>query len=108
MLECLKALRACLGGSPASDEQGRIRVSGRDTFDYIRGDRRATVYVEILTGPIKRRICVWSIRRWQSPHDVEPMTQQEKDAILACLREYFDKRRIAYDLLEGEPPGLRT
>ncbi len=90
--------------SGCSDE-GRIRVSGRDTFDYVRGDHRATVYAELLTGRIKRRICVWSIRKWHPPHDDESMSQQEMNEILSCMRKYFDKRHISYDLLEGEPPS---
>jgi hypothetical protein len=93
----------CRNGSVAC---GQIRVSGRDTFDYIQGDRCATIYAELLQGPVERRICVWSIRRWQPPHDAIEMTQQEKDVILSCLREYFDIRRIKYDLLEGDPSPI--
>ncbi len=102
MLSLKKMYEYLLGGN-VSGKNGKIRVSGRDTFDYICGDYRSTVYVELLTGHIKRRICVWSIRKWLPPHDAEQMTQEEKDEILRCLCEYFAKRRIAYDLLEGAP-----
>ena len=105
MLQQLKTLCKCLANKAEANSDGQIRVSGRDTFDYIRGDWRATVYVELLTGRIKRRICVWSIRKWHPPHETEEMTQADKDTILCCLRSYFDKTRIAYDLLEGDPPS---
>jgi len=101
----LKSILVGCKGSSERGDKGRICVSGRDTFDYIRGNHRATIYAEILTGRIKRRICVWSIRKWHFPHDKEPMSQQEKDEILSCMCSYFDKRHIVYDLLEGEPPA---
>lgn len=104
MLQPLKAWGKRFMDKAAANNQERIRISGRDTFDYVHGDRRATIYVELLTGKIKRRICVWSIRKWQPPHDVEEMTQEDKNEILLCLRSYFDRKRIKYDLLEGDPP----
>ena len=81
----------------------RIRVSGRDTFAYINGSRKTTVYAEALTGRIERRICVWSIRKWHPPHDMEEIAQEEKAAILSCLCSYFDKHNIVYELLEDGP-----
>jgi hypothetical protein len=87
----------------ASVDVEYIRASGRDTFDYIRGDRRTTVYVELLTGQIKRRICVWSIRKWHPPYENEKIIDIDKRAIVRCLCGYFERKRISYDVLEGEP-----
>ena len=103
MFSRLKGIMKDLLLTRGTADVARIRVSGRDTFDYVLGTRRATIYAELLTGPINRSICVWSIRKWHPPHEDELMTGKDKTEILACLQKYFDKKHISYDFVDGDP-----
>jgi hypothetical protein len=96
-LKCI--IHRILGRKPIG-LANRIRVSGRDTYDYIVDGRKATIYVELLMGKIERRICLDSINKWNPPHDDEEMTQADRNVIFQSLCEYFEWHQIPYDTLE--------
>jgi len=60
---------------------------GRERLRYHRGRRRIVVESELLDG-VTHSICVYrsSIVRWEPPHELEPVTEADRDQILNDIR----------------------
>ena len=59
-------------------------------FVYREGDHEMVVYAEMLTGSIPFVIYIDDeIKRWNPPHDAEPITNEKRMQILENIRKIF-------------------
>lgn len=71
----------------------------RESFVYHEGDRSATLYGEMLVGPVTfafRRESIF--RHWDPPHEDELITSAHKDVLLARLNAYMETTNTRFVL----------
>lgn len=72
---------------------------GRDEIVFEENGRQAVIYSELGSKP-NRGIYVSSITKWEPPHENEPLTDDQRENILALLCEHYDSLGISYELVE--------
>jgi hypothetical protein len=81
-----------------SDTGISVEVLGRTGIRYGEGGRRCFVDSEVLAVPA---IAVWpsGIRRWDPPHEKEPLTDDDRSRILANIADAFASQNWGLEIL---------
>lgn len=82
-----------------SDSGVAVEVLGRTGIRYSERGRSCFVDSEVLAIPA---IAVWpsGIRRWDSPHEHEPLTDADRERILANIAEAFASQNWELQILQ--------
>lgn len=72
------------------DEVSSIKRLGRDEYQYCENKRCVKLQIEMLTGPINRLIYASTIKMWEPPHEMEPISLQEKMRIAEIVKRHFE------------------
>jgi len=81
-----------------------VEVLGRTGIRYGEGRRSCFVDSEVLATPA---IAVWpsGIRRWDPPHEDEPLTDDDRRRILQNIAEAFASQDWGLELLDHSDPA---
>lgn len=66
-----------------------VEVLGHTGLCYQEGERKMFIDAEVLLGPEGIGVYRSSIRRWEPPHDTNPIDDAERNRILENIREVF-------------------
>lgn len=66
-----------------------VEVLGRTGMRYTTGSRSLSIDSEVLDGPSGIGLYSSSISRWDSPHESDVLTMDERTVILANIQEVF-------------------
>jgi len=78
-----------------------LQKIGRDEYEYREGDRsiRYQVDMESKPGP-DRRIHKVLIQKWEPPHENDPLTNEDRDRIVARTCADFERQGLTYAIEE--------
>jgi len=81
-----------------------VEVLGRTGIRYGEGRRSCFVDSEVLATPA---IAVWpsGIRRWDPPHEDEPLTDDDRRRILQNIAEAFASQDWGLEVLDHSDPA---
>ena len=77
------------------DEDTRLSSWGRDEYKYIENDHAMIINAELGSNP-SRIVYIESIKRWLPPYESEPVTEADRERILAKVEAYLQKHKITY------------
>ena len=81
-----------------SDDGVTVEVLGRTGIRYSERDRTCFVDSEVLAIPA---VAVWpsGIRGWESPHEREPVTDEDRERILSNIAAAFASQDWALQII---------
>jgi hypothetical protein len=77
----------------------KFRGAGRDETVFEEDGRKVKIFTELLGGKISRGIHVNSMRKYEAPHEGEPLTNERREDILDLLCEEYDYHGIRYEVV---------
>jgi hypothetical protein len=77
-----------------SDHGFSVEVLGRTGLRYIEQNKSMKVDSEVLAGPSGLVLYTDSIKRWDAPHEKEPVNEKMKQRITENIREAFRFRGL--------------
>lgn len=69
-----------------------VEVLGMTGIRYAEGERSIFVDSEVLSAPAAVVIYRKSIRRWDPPHDIVPVEEQDRERIVGNIRRAFESQ----------------
>ena len=72
---------------------------GRDEILFEENGRKVKIYTELLGGKTSRAIHADSIKKYEAPHESEPLTVERQEEILDLLCEEYDYRGVSYEVV---------
>ena len=76
----------------------KFRGGGRDGIVFEEDGRRVNIFSELLGGKTSRDIHANSIKKYEPPHEGEPLTLERQEEILDLLCEEYDYRGVSYEV----------
>ena len=76
----------------------KFRGGGRDGTVLEEDGRKVNIFTELLTGKTSRDIHANSIKKYEPPHEGEPLTLERQEEILDLLCEEYDYRGVSYEV----------
>ncbi len=100
--ECLKTLwlrRIPFIFEVRGNRKVDFSTDGRDGRVFKENGREVKINTELWGGKISRGIYASSIKKWEPPHEHEPLTDEQKADILALLCEEYDYEGTGYEVV---------
>jgi hypothetical protein len=77
----------------------KFRGGGRDGIVLEEDGHRVNIFSELLGGKTSRDIHANSIKKYEPPHEGEPLTLERQEEILDLLCEEYDYRGVSYEVV---------
>jgi hypothetical protein len=85
-----------------------VEVLGRTGLRYVEGERTMLVDSEVVGGPAIAMYAA-SMKRWEPPHDSEPLDDRERTRIIENIQRACDSKgwtlRVTWPFGERKPDG---
>jgi hypothetical protein len=76
-----------------------VEVLGRTGLCYREGEKKMFVDSEVLAGPAGMGVYKTSIEKWDSPHEMQPVTEADRDRIVENIRNAFRFQGFEIDVI---------
>ena len=76
----------------------KFRGGGRDGIVFEEDGRRVNIFSESSGRKIGQSIHAGSIKKYEPPHEGEPLTLERQEEILDLLCEEYDYRGVSYEV----------
>jgi len=77
----------------------KFRGGGRDRIVLEEDGHRVNIFSELLGDKTSRGIHANSIKKYEPPHEGEPLTLEGQEEILDLLCEEYDYRGVSYEVV---------
>ena len=76
-----------------------VEVLGMTGLRYVEGDKQLFVDSEVLAGPSGMGVYKSRIKRWDSPHETDVITDSDRDRIIENIRKAFRFQGFEIDVI---------